>query len=215
MKIKSASFLTSVASKENLINSELFEFAFVGRSNSGKSSLINALVNQKNLAKTSGTPGLTKLVNYFLINCSEPEFKGNKFQSKITKDNQFLPCFFVDLPGYGYSKAGKFNHELWSGLIEDYFKFSTSLKCVFVLMDIRHEPSVLDEQMILYLYSKNIPFKVIATKADKLAKSKINQYLSQMAKKLKITSNNIIPTSSESKFNLNSVLDFLDNFYNE
>ena len=126
-----------------------------------------------------------------------------------------MPCFFVDLPGYGYSKAGKFNHELWSGLIEDYFKFSTSLKCVFVLMDIRHEPSVLDEQMILYLYSKNIPFKVIATKADKLAKSKINQYLSQMAKKLKITSNNIIPTSSESKFNLNSVLDFLDNFYNE
>ena len=213
MKIKSASFLTSVASKENLINSELFEFAFVGRSNSGKSSLINALVNQKNLAKTSGTPGLTKLVNYFLINCTEADFKGNKFQKLINSENEFLPCFFVDLPGYGYSKAGKFNHELWSGLIEDYFKFSTSLKCVFVLMDIRHEPSVLDQQMILYLYSKNIPFKVIATKADKLAKSKINQYVSQMAKTLKITSNNIIATSSENKFNLNAVLNSLDNFF--
>ena len=191
MKIKSASFLKSVADKENLVNSDLCEFAFVGRSNSGKSSLINALVNQKNLAKTSGTPGLTKLVNYFLINCTEAEFKGNKFSRNISPENEFLPCFFVDLPGYGYSKAGKHNHELWSALIEDYFKFSTSLKCVFVLMDIRHEPSILDKQMILYLYSKNIPFKVIATKADKLAKSKINQYLSQMAKKLKITTNNI------------------------
>ena len=100
------------------INSNLFEFAFVGRSNCGKSSLINALVNQKKLAKTSSTPGLTKLVNYFLINCNAKEFNQNK-QFDFSQENEYLPCLFVDLPGYGYSKAGKAHHELWSNLIED------------------------------------------------------------------------------------------------
>lgn len=213
MKIKSAEFLTSVASKDKFINSNLFEFAFVGRSNCGKSSLINALVNQKKLAKTSSTPGLTKLVNYFLINCNAKEFNQNK-QFDFSQENEYLPCLFVDLPGYGYSKAGKAHHELWSNLIEDYFRYSQNLKCVFVLMDIRHEPSILDEQMLLYLYSNNIPFKVIATKADKISKSKINENINSMAKKLKITANNIIAVSSENKFNLNLILNFLNNFYN-
>lgn len=211
MKIKSAEFLTSVANKEKFINSNLFEFAFVGRSNCGKSSLINALVNQKKLAKTSSTPGLTKLVNYFLINASVKDFNAGK--TLEIENSDAYPCFFVDLPGYGFSKAGKVHHELWSNLIEDYFRYSQNLKCVFVLMDIRHEPSRLDEQMLLYLYSNNIPFKVIATKVDKISKSKLNENINLMAKKLKITANNIIAVSSENKFNLYLILNYLNNFY--
>lgn len=212
MKIKSAEFLTSVASKEKFINSNLFEFAFVGRSNCGKSSLINALVNQKKLAKTSSTPGLTKLVNYFLINAKVKDFNADK-NIEINSQDEAYPCFFVDLPGYGFSRAGKVHHELWSNLIEDYFRYSQNLKCVFVLMDIRHEPNSLDEQMLLYLYSNNIPFKVIATKADKISKSKINENVNLMAKKLKITANNIIAVSSENKYNLNLILNYFNNFF--
>ena len=212
MKIKSAEFLTSVASKEKFINSNLFEFAFVGRSNCGKSSLINALVNQKKLAKTSSTPGLTKLVNYFLINAKVKDFNADK-NIEINSQDEAYPYFFVDLPGYGFSRAGKVHHELWSNLIEDYFRYSQNLKCVFVLMDIRHEPSSLDEQMLLYLYSNNIPFKVIATKADKISKSKINENVNLMAKKLKITANNIIAVSTENKYNLNLILNYFNNFF--
>ena len=212
MKIKSAEFLTSVASKEKFINSNLFEFAFVGRSNCGKSSLINALVNQKKLAKTSSTPGLTKLVNYFLINARVKDFNADK-NIEINSQDEAYSCFFVDLPGYGFSRAGKVHHELWSNLIEDYFRYSQNLKCVFVLMDIRHEPSSLDEQMLLYLYSNNIPFKVIATKADKISKSKINENVNLMAKKLKITANNIIAVSSENKYNLNLFLNYFNIFF--
>lgn len=213
MKIKSAEFLTSVANKNNLICSNLFEFAFVGRSNCGKSSLINALVNQKKLAKTSSTPGLTKLINYFLVNYKVKDFQADR-AFNYADFGEFLPCFFVDLPGYGYSKAGKANHELWSNLIEDYFQNSNNLKCVFVLMDIRQIPSELDQQMLFYLYSNNIPFKVVATKTDKIAKSKINSQINLMAKNLKITANNIIAVSSENKLNLQLILDFLNNFYN-
>lgn len=213
MKIKSAEFLISVANKNNLICSNLFEFAFVGRSNCGKSSLINALVNQKKLAKTSSTPGLTKLINYFLINYKVKDFQADR-AFNYADFGEFLPCFFVDLPGYGYAKAGKANHELWSNLIEDYFQNSKNLKCVFVLMDIRQIPSELDQQMLFYLYSNNIPFKVIATKTDKISKSKINSQINLMAKNLKITANNIIAVSSENKLNLQLILDFLNNFYN-
>ena len=210
MKIKNAKFYTSVASSENILNLGFAEFAFVGRSNCGKSSLINSLTNVKNLAKTSSTPGLTKLINYFLINFTDKEIKAlNKPETHLEVENK---CVFIDLPGYGYSKAGMANHVLWSRLIEDYFIASQNLACVYVLMDIRHEPSELDKQMIIYLYSKNIPFKVIATKCDKVAKSKINSYLSVIAKSLKITVNNIIACSSETKYNLDAVLSSIDAF---
>ena len=206
MKIKNAEFIISASNKNNFVDLSLLEFAFVGRSNSGKSSLINALTNQKKLAKTSSTPGLTKLVNYFLINAV-------KTQSGVIKpDLSEPPCVFVDLPGYGYSKAGKQNHELWSGLIEDYFKYSKNLACVFVLLDCRHAPSELDKQMVKYLYAVNIPFKIIATKTDKISKNELKNNLKIISENLKITENNIIPCSSENKNNLNLILEFLDNY---
>ena len=127
MNITSAKFVTSVVDEKDILKDEMIEFAFVGRSNVGKSSLINSLCGQKNLAKTSSTPGLTKMINYFLVN--------NRFR-------------IVDLPGYGYAKTGHKHIANWAGLMEKYLTYSPNLKTVFVLVDCRHEPSELDKMMI-------------------------------------------------------------------
>ena len=189
MKILSAKYLTSVVSEKDILNDELLEFAFVGRSNVGKSSLINALTGVKNLAKTSSTPGLTKMINYFLIN--------NSFK-------------FVDLPGYGYAKTGQKHIANWAGLMEKYLLNSTLLKTVFVLVDSRHEPSELDKMMIEFLNHYQIPYMLIATKVDKLAKSKLPQNLSKIAKTLGVRRELILPFSSETLFGKDKILDYIE-----
>ena len=142
MLIKSAKYKTSAVNKSGIIQDEVPEISFVGRSNVGKSSLINNLVGIKNLAKTSSTPGLTKMVNYFDVN--KGEFR------------------FVDLPGYGFAKVGKGQKNIWSSLMSDYLSLTQNLRLVFVLVDSRHEPSELDKMMIDYLMQNQIPFSVIA-----------------------------------------------------
>ena len=189
MKILSAKYLTSVVSEKDILNDELLEFAFVGRSNVGKSYLINALTGVKNLAKTSSTPGLTKMINYFLIN--------NSFK-------------FVDLPGYGYAKTGQKHIANWAGLMEKYLLNSTLLKTVFVLVDSRHEPSELDKMMIEFLNHYQIPYMLIATKVDKLAKSKIPQNLSKIAKTLGVRRELILPFSSETLFGKEQILEYIE-----
>ena len=189
MKILSAKYLTSVVNEKDILNDELLEFAFVGRSNVGKSSLINALTGVKNLAKTSSTPGLTKMINYFLIN--------NSFK-------------FVDLPGYGYAKTGQKHIANWAGLMEKYLLNSTLLKTVFVLVDSRHEPSELDKMMIEFLNHYQIPYMLIATKVDKLAKSKLPQNLSKIAKTLGVRRELILPFSSETLFGKDKILDYIE-----
>ena len=189
MKIISAKYLTSVVSEEKILNDDVVEFAFVGRSNVGKSSFINALTGVKNLAKTSSTPGLTKMINYFLINDS---FR------------------FVDLPGYGYAKTGQKHLANWAYLMEKYLISSTSLKTVFVLVDSRHEPSELDKMMIEFLMHYQIPFMVIATKVDKLAKSKIPQSLSKIAKTLNIRREIILPFSSVTLYGKDKILEYVE-----
>ena len=189
MKILSAKYLTSVVNEKDILNDELLEFAFVGRSNVGKSSLINALTGVKNLAKTSSTPGLTKMINYFLIN--------NSFK-------------FVDLPGYGYAKTGQKHIANWAGLMEKYLLNSTLLKTVFVLVDSRHEPSELDKMMIEFLNHYQIPYMLIATKVDKLAKSKIPQNLSKIAKTLGVRRELILPFSSETLFGKEQILEYIE-----
>ncbi len=189
MKIVSAKYLTSVVSEKDILNDDLKEFAFVGRSNVGKSSLINALTGVKNLAKTSSTPGLTKMINYFLINSS---FK------------------FVDLPGYGYAKTGQKHIANWAGLMEKYLLNSTLLVTVFVLVDSRHEPSELDKMMIEFLNHYQIPYMLIATKVDKLAKSKIPQSLSKIAKILGVRRELILPFSSETLFGKEQILEYIE-----
>ena len=174
-KILSAKYKTSVVESANLLD-DLPEIAFVGRSNVGKSSFINSITNQKKLAKTSSTPGLTKMVNYFEIN------------------NSF---YFVDLPGYGFSKTGKKHKSLWASLVSDYLEQSSNIKLVFLLVDIRHEPTQLDIEMQKYLFYMNIPYKIIATKCDKIPRSKLVNYLQKIAKILCVGKDNILPFSTE------------------
>lgn len=173
MIIKNAKYVTS-AVKESDFLTDKSEVCFVGRSNVGKSSLINMLVGSKGLAKSSSTPGLTKMVNYFSVNDE---------------------LYFVDLPGYGFSKTGKKHTELWSSLIENYLLGSRQLKMVFLLVDIRHEPSELDKLMHKFLFYHNIPHKILATKADKVPKSKIINYKTQIAKTLMIGIGNVVAVS--------------------
>lgn len=160
--IRSARFLTSVGLGSELPPVLLHEIALVGKSNVGKSSLINALCSRNKLAKTSSTPGKTRLINYFLIN---EEF------------------YLVDLPGYGYAAAPKAEQEKWGRLMEDYLS-SGRVSHIYMLIDIRHEPTALDRQMFGYIIYYGIPYTLIATKADKLAKSKRRQAANAAAKLL-------------------------------
>ena len=177
--IKKAKFITSVADKSKIYETNAPEFAFAGKSNVGKSSLINYLTGQSKLAKTSSEPGRTRLLNYFEIN-----------------DGQF---YFVDLPGYGYAKVSKEEKIKWGDLIETYLKTSENLKNVFVLLDIRLEPSADDLLLISFLFTLNIPFTIIATKADKLSKMQTRKAVAMLSAETKVGADNIIVTSVTQK----------------
>ena len=189
MNITSAKYLTSVVKSKEILQDDIVEFAFVGRSNVGKSSLINCITNQKNLAKTSSTPGLTKMINYFVVN--------NLFR-------------IVDLPGYGYAKTGHKHIANWAGLMEDYLRNSPNLKTVFVLIDCRHKPNELDKMMLEFLNTYQIPYVVVATKVDKLAKSKIPQACAAIAKELGVRREVIFAFSSENGFGKDKLLDYIE-----
>jgi GTP-binding protein len=141
-------FLTSVFDLKQLPEPDLPEFAFAGRSNVGKSSLINRLVKRKNLVKTSARPGKTQSLNFFLL------------------DNAF---YLVDLPGYGYARVSKKMQISWQALITGYLESRKNLQCVIVIVDLRHEMKVIDLQLVDWLRSKGIPFLLVYTKADKLS----------------------------------------------
>ena len=189
MIIKSAKYLTSVVDSNNILNNGI-DIAFVGRSNVGKSSLINSLTNQKKLCKTSSLPGRTRMINYFLIN--------NSFR-------------FVDLPGYGYAKAGKQNKVIWANIMEDYLLKSNSIKHVFMLIDSRIEPTELDIKMLNFLFYYQIPTTIVATKTDKLPKSKIMSYIQKCASRLSVGKDNIVPYSSETHWGKDKLLGIIEN----
>lgn len=188
--IKQARFVTSVANLSQLPDYGVPEIAIAGKSNVGKSSFINFMVNQNKLAKTSQEPGRTRLLNYFEINKGE--------------------YYFVDLPGYGYAKVNKQEKQKWGGLIETYLKNSTRLINVFVLMDIRHEPSEDDLLMVHYLYAYGIPFTLIATKADKLSRAQQQKALAVIASKMGVGVKDILVTSSSQKTGKEQVLERID-----
>ena len=150
MKITKAEFNTSSSKPSQCPKPDLPEFAFIGRSNVGKSSLTNMLTQRKSLAKTSGAPGKTKLINHFLIN-----------------DDWYL----VDLPGYGYAKVSKTDRQIFMKLIYDYFEARENMVNAFVLVDSRHEPQKSDLDFMYWLGEKGIPFSVVMTKVDKLSVS--------------------------------------------
>ncbi|MCZ6532102.1 MAG: ribosome biogenesis GTP-binding protein YihA/YsxC [SAR324 cluster bacterium] len=159
MKIHSAEFLIGAASPGQFPPPLLPEVAFVGKSNVGKSSLINTLLNRKRLVKTSGTPGKTREINFFLIN--------ERFR-------------FVDLPGYGFSRAAKTKQRSWEGLIETYLSERPCLKGLVLIFDVRHSPGPLDRAMQGWLEGAGLRYRLIANKADKLKKSRLGSQLSQL-----------------------------------
>lgn len=193
MLIKSAVFEISNSDVAKCPKERIPEYAFIGRSNVGKSSLINMLTNHKKLAKTSGTPGKTQLINHFKIN-----------------DNWFL----VDLPGYGYARVSKKTKRTFQSFIKNYFSQREQLVCSFVLIDSRHEPQKIDLEFMEFLGVNQIPFCIVFTKSDKLTPTVLKRNIETYKKKLLDHSWEIFPdyfvTSSTSKEGRDALLNFID-----
>lgn len=193
MKITQAEFIISNSDVKKCPTEPIPEYAFIGRSNVGKSSLINMLTGNKNLAKTSGKPGKTQLINHFKIN-----------------NNWFL----VDLPGYGYAKVSKSTKAIFQKFITEYFEHREQLVSAFVLIDIRHEAQKIDIDFINYLGENGIPFGIIFTKADKIPKGSIKKQVIAYEKALLANNWEEIPpyfvTSSESGVGKEEVLEYID-----
>jgi GTP-binding protein len=190
VKIKKAFFEKSSSTIDNCPKTKLFEIAFIGRSNVGKSSLLNMLLDRKGIAKVSKTPGKTKLINYFLVN-----------------DN----IFFVDLPGYGYAKLSKKNKLEISKITQSYFENRIQLKQIFLLIDIRHEIQKADDEFMKYLQSIKKEFNIIFTKKDKIKESQVNKYCLDYLKSLKniFVNNEYFICSSKTKFGRQEILDYI------
>ncbi|MBE7088947.1 MAG: YihA family ribosome biogenesis GTP-binding protein [Clostridiales bacterium] len=184
LRITNATFITSAACADQFITSEKPIIAVCGKSNVGKSSFINMLANQKKLAKVSQAPGRTRLVNYF----------------------DFGEFILADLPGYGYAKVSKEEKAKWAKTLDAFFAQKNKITHVFSLCDIRHDPTADDRQMLEYLYYHIIPFTIVATKADKLSRSQQQKSLKNIAAIYKCGTENIIATSSQTRFGLDAVL---------
>ena len=178
MKILSAEFVTSAVKPDQYPELRLPEIAFAGRSNVGKSSLINVLVNRKRLVKTSSTPGRTQLVNFFDINDA---------------------MTFVDLPGYGYAKAPARVVREWGPMVESYLAERRSLKCAMLLIDIRRSPREDELNLIEWFRAHGIPYRVILTKADKFSNNKRQGNVARIARELGVKSSELIPFSALSR----------------
>ncbi len=198
MKIKSADFVISNTDVAKCPNEPLPEYAFIGRSNVGKSSLINMLTERKSLAKTSGRPGKTQLINHFKIN-------GN--------------WFLVDLPGYGYAKVSKKDKRTFQKYITNYFLERPQLVCSFVLVDIRHEPQPIDLEFMQWLGENSIPFSIVFTKADKLKPMAIEKhvasYIKQLLEGIWEEAPRYFVTSSSKGVGRDEVLAFIDGINSE
>lgn len=189
MNINRAEFLTSNTDVTKLPTPDKAEYAFIGRSNVGKSSLINAITRRKGLAKTSQKPGKTQLINHFIIN-----------------DEWYL----VDLPGYGFAQTSKKNRAEWEKFIREYLTRRENLQCVFVLIDSRHEPQKIDLDFCYWLGEQGIPFFLLFTKADKHSIVKSDQNIAKFRKALKEWFEEVpghILTSSETKLGCEKVLE--------
>ena len=192
MLIKSAEYVISSARVDQCPAGELLEFAFIGRSNVGKSSLINMLTGRAGLAKTSATPGKTILINHFLIN---------------------KEWFLVDLPGYGYAKRGQQQRDELQRMITGYILRREQMLNLFLLIDARHEPQRIDLEFIEWLGENGIPFSIVFTKADKLSKGKlaanVRHYLSELSKQWEELPPHFI-TSSETKQGKDELLEYIE-----
>lgn len=191
MEIKNATFVISSPSVEKCPKDIKPEYAFIGRSNVGKSSLINMLVNNKHMAKTSATPGKTLLINHFVVN---------------------KEWYIVDLPGYGFAKRSKSQQQKLQQMIASYILRREQLVNTFVLIDIRHDPQKVDEEFIDWLGTSNVPFALVFTKADKLSSLKIKQNVEKYMEHLKETWEELPPyfiSSSSTRQGREEILDYI------
>ncbi len=192
MKIKQATFKGSSSNYKQCPQDKLPELAFIGRSNVGKSSLINMLLGHKGLAKVSGTPGKTQLINHFLIN-----------------DAYYL----VDLPGYGWARTSKVNRGQWKKMISDYLLYRENLLCIFLLIDGRHKPQKIDLAFIHWLGENRLPLAIVMTKADKVPKQQIQANL-ELLKQALHSDWEVLPhfliTSAQKQIGREEVLGFID-----
>ena len=187
MIIKEATFLTSAADKKGFLRTEKPVIAVCGKSNVGKSTFINMLANRNKLARTSAEPGRTRLVNYF----------------------DFGEFVLADLPGYGYARVSHAEKLKWARLLDDFFA-EGGIAHVFALADIRHDPTADDLTMINFLYATQTPFTVIATKADKLAKTRVKEAVRRVAAAFKTGEGDVIAVSGQTRRGREEVLSALD-----
>ena len=193
MVIKNASYIKGAAKYEQCIVSDTPQIAVVGKSNVGKSSFINYLVNDGKLARTSKLPGRTRLINYFLIN-----------------DGAADEFILADLPGYGFAKVSDAEKLKWADLLENYLAKEPRLKHVFLLVDIRHDPTRDDVTMYNYLFKNNVPFTIAATKSDKVSKSQVKNRLRSIANFLHVGESNVLAVSSLNKTGKEAVLERIE-----
>lgn len=195
MKIRSSEITMSAVNKSQYPAEGVPEIALAGRSNVGKSSIINTLLNRRNFARTSQTPGKTRTINFYLIN------------------NEF---YFVDLPGYGYAKIAKSEKEKWGGIMERYLESRQELCSIFLLVDIRHEPTADDKLMYEWIKHFGYNCVVIATKADKISRGQYQKHISIIRKKLQMeSSEKVIPVSSLKKTGVEELWEEIVNQYNQ
>lgn len=184
MIVKNPKFEVSAVSAKQYPTNGLPEIVLVGKSNVGKSSFVNTMINRKSLARTSSEPGKTRQINFYNI------------------DNSF---YFVDLPGYGYSKMSKQEQEKVGKFTEEYLVKRDTISLIIFLIDIRHKPTENDRLMYSYVMKSNLPFIVLANKADKIAPTKVDSYVEDLKKELGISFSIILPFSSEKKVYTDSV----------
>ena len=193
-------YILSAVEKKQYPETKLPEIVFIGRSNVGKSSLINSLTRRKSLARTSQTPGKTQTINFY------------KVDLKISEETATYKNFYlVDLPGYGYAKTGKENRKFWAKFIEEFLLSSREIKFVCQLVDLRLPPQESDKKMFAWLVEKNLPVLVVATKSDKLSKTEQKKNLSAIKKSFGIDENSLLPYSSKNNEGRSELLDVMAN----
>ena len=190
--------MTSAVSKKTCPEEILPEIVFVGRSNVGKSSLINSLTHRRALARTSGTPGKTQTINFFRV-----ELK--------TSEEVRCEFYLVDLPGYGYARTSKINRKLWAKFIDEYLSSSRNIKFVCQLIDMRHPPMESDLKSFASLVEKNLPVLVVATKSDKLGKTERQKYIDEIKNSLGVNEESVLPYSSVKNEGRSELLDVIAN----
>ena len=210
MNVNNVSLETVCGITSTLPENTLPEFAFAGKSNVGKSSLINALINRKALARTSAQPGKTQTVNFYHVSCYH-EWQAKQEDGIKTKERTEGALYFVDLPGYGYARANEEVKAQWGKMIEKYLHTSQMLKVVFLLIDIRHEPSANDKHMYQWILDQGYEPVIIATKLDKINRSQVQKHVKMLKQGLNVVKGTVvIPFSAETKQGREEIYAYID-----